>query len=489
MCLDHCGMATRLDRMCLIQQQNIQSRRPPQVKYSKNEIHSRVYRIPEIRFEDQRLTSFAGLVIFQSLFYHLNLKERLWRCFAHLKMSPIFGHHVVVLLLIVHLLIGYRRLREINYYRDDPMVKRLLGLNRIPDVATVSRALATVDGASIEKIRQVCRAIVIERLRQITLYRLTLDFDGSVSSTQGRGVEGTAVGFNKKKKGARSYYPLFCTIAQTGQVFDVYHRPGNVHDSHEAKGFLLDCIRILRQELPWVKIEIRMDSAFFSDEMVTLIDGLGVEFTLSVPFERFVELKRMIEGRKRWRRFNETWSFFETRWKPKSWSNRYRFLFIRQKCKKIYKGPIQLDLFIPHEYGYEFTVIVTNKQTTMKKVLMFHHGRGYQEKIFGEMKSQSQMDYVAVRRLCGNQLYLMASVLAHNLARELQIITKPKSRGTTEKRSALWAFEELGTIRHHLLQRAGRLTEPHGKLTLTMNPNAAVKEDLIQFLDALKKAA
>jgi hypothetical protein len=26
-------------------------------------------------------------------------------------------------------------------------------------------------------------------------------------------------------------------------------------------------------------------------------------------------------------------------------------------------------------------------------------------------------------------------------------------------------------------------------LTLTMNPNAAVKEDLIQFLDALKKAA
>jgi len=51
------------------------------------------------------------------------------------------------------------------------------------------------------------------------------------------GIEGTAVGFNRKKKGARSYYPLFCTIAQTGQVFDVYHRPGNVHDSHEARGF------------------------------------------------------------------------------------------------------------------------------------------------------------------------------------------------------------------------------------------------------------
>lgn len=482
-------MATRLDRMCLPQQQKIQSWRPPQVKYSKNEIYSRVRKIPEIKFEDQRLTSFAGLVIFQFLFSNLHLKERLWHCFTHLKVSSIYGHHVVVLLLIVHLLIGYRRLREIDYYRDDPMVKRLLGLNRIPDVATVSRALAHGDRESFERIRQLCRTLVIERLKKIALYRLTLDFDGSVSWTQGRGVEGTAVGFNRKKKGARSYYPLFCTIAQTGQVFDVYHRPGNVHDSHGAKAFLLDCIGILRQELPWVKIEVRMDSAFFSDEIVTLLDGLGVEFTLSVPFERFVELKKLIEERKRWRCFNETWSFFEAHWKPKSWSSQYRFLFIRQKCKKLYKGPIQLDLFIPHEYGYEFTVIVTNKQTTMKKVLGFHHGRGYQEKIFGEMKSQGQMDYIAVRSLCGNQLYLMASILAHNLTREIQMVTKPKSRGTTEKRSALWAFEELGTIRHHLLQRAGRLTQPHGKLTLTMHPNTAVKEDLIQFLDALKKAA
>ena len=167
------------------------------MKYSKNEIYSRVRKIPEIRFEDQRLTSFAGLVIFQTLFYELRLKERLWRCFTHLKISPIFGRHVVVLLLIVHLLIGYRRLRDIDYYRDDPMVKRLLGLSRVPDVATVSRALAQVDQESVEKMRQLCRALVIERLRKIALYGLTLDFDGSVRWTQGRGIEGTAVGYNK----------------------------------------------------------------------------------------------------------------------------------------------------------------------------------------------------------------------------------------------------------------------------------------------------
>ena len=96
-------------------------------------------------------------------------------------------------------------------------------------------------------------------------------------------TEGTAVGYNRKKKGARSYYPLFCTLAQTGQVFDVYHRPGNVHDSHGAREFILVCIQILQQELPWVKIEVRMDSAFFSDAIVSALDGMGIEFTLSAP--------------------------------------------------------------------------------------------------------------------------------------------------------------------------------------------------------------
>ena len=106
------------------------------MKSSKAQIQSKCYKIPTIRFEDQKLTSFSGLLIFQLLFKRIDLKQRLKKCFAHLKISPIFGRHLVVMLLIVHLLIGFRRLREVDYYRDDPIVLRLLGLNRLPDVST-----------------------------------------------------------------------------------------------------------------------------------------------------------------------------------------------------------------------------------------------------------------------------------------------------------------------------------------------------------------
>src|SRR5208337_2510010 len=142
-------------------------------------------------------------VIIQKLFSNLNLKARLRVCFDHLPISPIYGNHMIALILIAHLMLGYRRLRDMDYYRDDLMVLRLLGLKKLPDVSTVSRALATMDAVGILKLRQLCREMLSTRLQALNLARLTMDFDGSVIST-GRVAEGTAVGFNKKKKGQRS---------------------------------------------------------------------------------------------------------------------------------------------------------------------------------------------------------------------------------------------------------------------------------------------
>ena len=129
--------------------------------------------------------------------------------------------------------------------------KRVLGLKRLPDVSTVSRSLSSADERSVGNVRTASTTVVIERLVAEGLASVTLDFDGSVLST-GRHAEGTAVGFNKKKKGARSYYPLFCTVAQTDQVLDVHHRPGNVHDSNGADAFIERCVRTVREALPRV---------------------------------------------------------------------------------------------------------------------------------------------------------------------------------------------------------------------------------------------
>lgn len=458
------------------------------MKHSRKSVQRKTYAVPKLRFEQQQLTSFAGLVLLQPFLATVDLTASLARCFRHVRVGKVYGRATVFLQLIVHLVLGYRDLRESVYYRDDPMVKRLLGLKRLPDVATLSRMLKDADEKSIENLRRLLRRLVVDRLRQLARPRITLDFDGSVQST-GRRAEGAAVGFNRKKKGARSYYPLFCTIAQTGQVLDFLHRSGNVHDSRGARAFIAECIGLIREALPTAAIEVRADSAFFSDELVTMLHGHRVEFTLSVPFERFTRLKGMIEARRRWQTFDADRSFFERHWKPESWAQAYRFVFIRTREKKPQKGPVQLDLFMPYAYGCAFKVIITNKRVGVGTVLRFHEGRGSQEGIFGELKSHCAMGHVPVRRRLGNQMYLLAGLFAHNLVRELQMQTAAPSRGTTDNRAALWMFEQVDTVRKTLLQRAGRLTRPSGTLTLTISGGSTVKDKLLDMLDRLRPAA
>ena len=459
-------------------------RRPLKVKFSKSQTYSRVHKVPEIKFEDQSLTSFAGLAVFMPLLRRLGLKERLGRCFPRRKGSPIYAAATIALGLIIHIIIGFHRLRDVEYYGDDPMVKRLLGLKRLPSAATISRSLREMDAGDYERVRELSRELVCDRIRLNSPARLTLDFDGVVFSTSGR-PEGSAVGMNKKKKGARSYYPLFCTVAQTSQVFDALHRPGNVHDSNGAGEFMSGCVAEVRSAAPSAVIEGRIDSAFFSRQTAVMLDAENVEFTISAPFARFAELKQMIAERRRWLRLDAEWSYFESEWKPKSWDEKFRFIFIRKRVKLQDKKPVQLDLFEPHDYGYEYKVIVTNKTACARKVLRFHNGRGAQEALFGEARSHARFDYIPTRKLAGNRVWMTCGIMAHNLVRELQMQSKPPARGTTEKRSPLWTFEHLGTLRHRLLQRAGRITHPGGKLTLTLSGNPAVRREMLALLDAL----
>ena len=53
------------------------------MKFSKQAILARFHKIPTVRFEDQRLTSFGGVIVFQALFQALDLKTRLKDCFQH----------------------------------------------------------------------------------------------------------------------------------------------------------------------------------------------------------------------------------------------------------------------------------------------------------------------------------------------------------------------------------------------------------------------
>jgi len=457
------------------------------VRCSRAQVERRVHAIPEVEFEDDRLSSASGLVLFQGLFRRLGLRSRLRICFSHVRRTTSFSSVHVVLLLVVHVLLGYRKLREMEYYRDDPMVLRLLGLTRLPDVSTMSRRLGSLDRESCRQVGRLSGELVLERLAEEGFGRVTLDFDGSVFSTR-REAEGTAVGFNRKRKGARSYYPLFCTVAQTGQVLDVRHRSGNVHDFNGAPEFIEACVRRVQGTCGGTRVEARMDAAFFSQEAADLLERLKVEYSISVPFGGSPALKDVIEERQRWRRIDDTWSYFELRWRSVRWKKRRRFVVYRQRIRRQRKGALQLDLYEPVSWTYQFKVVVTNRKVKAAQLLRFHNGRGAQEGVFGEVKDLCQLSYIPSRSWSGNQMYMQAGILAHNLTRELQMQIRSRDRALSPQRTAMWRFEKLSTIRHLMICRAGRLINRAGRLVLRMSANQAVRRDLQHMMQALDPA-
>jgi len=371
------------------------------VKHSKAQTRARFHKIPALRFEDQRLTSYAGLIVFKPLFGLLALPARLKRCFAHLTPASVHGVHRVVLLLILQIVMGLPRLRDVRYAQGDPIVQRIVGLRKLPDPATISRTLAQLDATSVEQVRALSNGLVLERLEKAAFSRL--------------------------------------------------------------------------------------DSAFFNEELLPIFERHGAEFSISVPFERFAELKAMIDARQRWYDGGGDWDYFETDWKPKKWDRRYRFIFVRKTVKRQIKGPLQLDLFEPRDFDFEYKAILTNKKQGAKAVLQYHNGRGGQEAIFGDAKQHAALAVIPTKLLAGNQLYTLCARMAHNLGRERQMLAAPAHKRPTAKRAAAWTFEKLDTIRHRIFQRAGRLTSPQGELTLTMSANKTAQKDLLHLLDAIEE--
>jgi hypothetical protein len=125
---------------------------------AKSSVHARTRSIPELKFEeDHRMTSFGGLVVLQRLFESVGLCNLLSGSCHHLerKHSHYYNHGTVVqCIIILHLFLGFRKLRDMDYYREDPMVLDTLRLKRLPSVPTLSRMLGgntTRDGATRRK--------------------------------------------------------------------------------------------------------------------------------------------------------------------------------------------------------------------------------------------------------------------------------------------------------------------------------------------------
>ena len=57
--------------------------------------------------------------------------------------------------MILSLLLGYRRLRDVRFFKDDPLVLRILVLRLMSSASTISRQLTSMDDRCVAGIERV----------------------------------------------------------------------------------------------------------------------------------------------------------------------------------------------------------------------------------------------------------------------------------------------------------------------------------------------
>jgi hypothetical protein len=383
----------------------------------------------------------------------------------------------MVLLLLCLLITGGRRVRHVGYLESDPMVKRFCGVNQVPSSRTVSRWLCSFEGKGVDGLLSLNEALVGRVIRDSRLRRLTLDVDGSVIST-GLCAEGAERGYNPHRRKVPSYYPITAYEANTGQIVRVRNRAGNVHDGKASMVFLKELFAQLgAMDRRRRVLEMRMDGAFFRDDVLDLLDFKRVEYGIKVPFYPWLGLKGHIVKRRRWQRVDDTVDCFELRLAIKPWSRSVRMVIYRKKVAHETRKNFQLDLFDPDDGHYEYSAVATNKSITGRTLWFFMCGRGIHEKVYGELKSGYAFGCVPTQKFEANSAWQAVSIIAFNLMRGFQAITTAdQCRSRNRKRRALRRFELIHTLRYRFLNRAGLMINPNGRPTLDVGDNAMVRE-------------
>lgn len=456
------------------------------MRYRRTDLKRRVNGTADFRFGRQEVTSHAGLELFREYLRRSGFVALLRKAVDSSFPKTDFGSVSMVLTLLGLILVGGRRVLHLRNEQGDPIMARFAGLSRLPAPRTVSYWLQSLRDEHVERLSKLNQEVVGSALARGGR-RLTLDVDGSVISA-GRKVQGASKGYNRQRRGAHSYYPISAYEAQEGQIVRLLNRPGNINDGAAAVTFVEDLIRQLRHTVPGRRLlELRMDGAFFREDVLQVLDDAGVEYALRAPFHPWLNLRTVAAKANSdglWERVDDEISSHESRLDV--WGRRRRVVLYRRRVSHQSRRNFQLDLFDPDDGHYEYSAILTNKRLNHRNLWHFHNGRGSHEKVYGELKGGLAFDCLPSLSEPANAAWQMLSVLAFNLSRAFQTQTSAPSRTANRKRRTLHRFETIHTLRFKLLKRAALLIRPAGKTTLHLGPSQETARHFLDVADAIR---
>lgn len=397
-----------------------------------------------ICFRPERLTSHAGVVLLHDFAQRLGVAQVLDEELQVKTRERGYPESEAVSSLVYNTILGGTGLSDLEVLRGDQGTQELLGAETVLAPTTAGEFLRKFDIGDVGDLQRVIGRLQ-ERVRpQQTATTCTIDLDSSIYEQASTHKEGSTKAYN----GEVGYHPLFAFWAEEGELLFSHLRRGSAHTARNVVWFL----RQTRKRLPaGATLKLRADSGFYSKAVVEWCEQAGSTFTITADqTEPLLQAIAALSDR-RWQPLPEDdlAEVTELRYQPVGWAKSYRYVVKRELAEKK-----------TGELYWKYHVLVTNEELQPAAAVMgWHLQHADMENAIKEHKSGFGLEKLPTQKFHANWAYLLIGQIAFNLVAWFKrLVLPPNYHRTTIK-----------TIRHHLLNLAGKLVHTARRVFLVIS--------------------
>ena len=390
-----------------------------------------------------------------------------------------------VLAMVLGMYIGFARLSQLRFVALDPIVKGVVQIARLPPQCTFWRFLASWHGSVAkqlvhlqEQMRKRVWAAAHVRFR-----RLTLDTDTTVHTLYGNQMGGR-VSYAPKKKGARSYQPIFTFLAESREYIAGELRNGDRPSGPQIAAHLRKVLAPLQDGVR--ELRARADSGFYCWQAVQVYQAYNCRFILVArKTARLVAALQTAE----WKPSPEPNADAECDflYQPEGWQKPFRFVALRfpkppknPSSKRQPEASEQYQLFETSAYVYR--VFVTDLEGPVYRLVRFYNGRCASENLIKEANNDAGMTAHPYYRFDMNQNHFQLVMLAYNLNCWLALFHRPENAETSSLRHTT-----LATARLRFLFVAACLWRHAGRVGISYNDQYEDQTSFTQLIQRLRR--
>lgn len=390
----------------------------------------------QIIFGEKYLTHHGGLYLIHKFCKKLKLKWYLQKYVKFYQRNQEYQTAEFILVLIYAIILGIGRIENIQFLQSNGVFKKIIGIQKLPDTTAIRRFLYRLPPKTIRQIVKVHN--IIQKAIFCILHTktsVTFDIDGTVLTVYGK-QQRAKVGYNPKRKGAKSYMAMLC-FESNREFWLGSLQSGNISQVKIAPHFLKDCLAKL--PYPIYRVRVRGDAIFYSREFIeNFLEEENIRYTIETQIQRGYMISEITKAS--YTHYKGNWEVGEFTYKHRDWKRPHRFVILRRLLPEDPDEKLQLKLFEMKNYGYR--VVITNLKLKPRHIWNFHSQRAQAaEQNIKELKINYPLAKIPTRSYTANIAYFQILLFAFNIVNWFKWLCLPEE----------YHYKTLQTIREQLL--------------------------------------